>query len=75
FRKESRWGFYHYYLDYPERDDQNWLKRVIVKKGADGKMKLYTRDLPPQILDDSGFTQAYYDLFKKEETGHEQSVS
>ncbi|MED0703039.1 MULTISPECIES: fumarate reductase/succinate dehydrogenase flavoprotein subunit [Aeribacillus] len=75
FRKESRWGFYHYYLDYPERDDQNWLKRVVVKKGADGKMKLYTRDLPPQILDDSGFTQSYYDLFKKEETGHEQSVS
>lgn len=50
FRKESRWGFYHYFLDYPERDDENWLKRVIVRKGADGECDLYTKELPPYIL-------------------------
>lgn len=51
FRKESRWGFYHYFLDYPERDDENWLKRVIIRKGADGGSELYTKELPPYILE------------------------
>lgn len=50
FRKESRWGFYHYYLDYPERDDENWLKRVIVKKDPFGDMEISTKELPPYIL-------------------------
>ncbi|WP_233531544.1 fumarate reductase/succinate dehydrogenase flavoprotein subunit [Paenibacillus alkalitolerans] len=50
FRKESRWGFYHYYLDYPVRDDKNWMKRVIVKKDANGAMALGTKELPPYIL-------------------------
>ncbi|AEI41736.1 fumarate reductase/succinate dehydrogenase flavoprotein subunit [Paenibacillus mucilaginosus] len=53
FRKESRWGFYHYFLDYPERDDANWLKRVIVRKGDSGAMELYTKELPPYILTDA----------------------
>ncbi|MBW7476047.1 fumarate reductase/succinate dehydrogenase flavoprotein subunit [Paenibacillus oenotherae] len=51
FRKESRWGFYHYYLDYPERDDANWMKRVIVKKGGDGEIELSTKELPPYVLE------------------------
>ncbi|ALS25807.1 oxidoreductase [Paenibacillus sp. 32O-W] len=51
FRKESRWGFYHYYLDYPERDDANWLKRVVIRKGDNGQMLLYTKELPPYILE------------------------
>lgn len=51
FRKESRWGFYHYFLDYPDRDDQNWLKRVIVRKGSTGECELYTKELPPYILE------------------------
>lgn len=50
YRKESRWGFYHYRLDYPARDDANWLKRVIVRKDAAGQMTLYTRPVPPRIL-------------------------
>jgi succinate dehydrogenase/fumarate reductase flavoprotein subunit len=53
FRKESRWGFYHYYLDYPERDDANWLKRVIVKKGANGEIELSTKELPPYVLENT----------------------
>jgi succinate dehydrogenase/fumarate reductase flavoprotein subunit len=31
--------------DYPERDDKNWLKWIIVKK-EDGKMKLWTEPVP-----------------------------
>ncbi|MED4602179.1 fumarate reductase/succinate dehydrogenase flavoprotein subunit [Paenibacillus validus] len=69
FRKESRWGFYHYYLDYPERDDANWLKRVIVKKGADGETQLTTRDLPPYIFEPQRPSS------EEGVSKHEQSVS
>jgi succinate dehydrogenase/fumarate reductase flavoprotein subunit len=34
-RKESRWGFWHYRADYPERDDAHWLKHIMLQKGAD----------------------------------------
>jgi len=33
-RKESRWGFWHYRADYPQKDDQRWLKHIMLKKGA-----------------------------------------
>ncbi|MHA1555574.1 MAG: fumarate reductase/succinate dehydrogenase flavoprotein subunit [Candidatus Heimdallarchaeota archaeon] len=32
-RKESRWGWFHYRTDYPEQDDANWLKHVVLEKG------------------------------------------
>jgi succinate dehydrogenase/fumarate reductase flavoprotein subunit len=34
-RKESRWGFWHYRTDYPERDDENWIRHVILAKTSD----------------------------------------
>jgi len=34
-RKESRWGDSHIRCDFPERDDENWLKHVIVSKDSD----------------------------------------
>ena len=34
-RKESRWGDSHYRCDFPERDDANWLKHVIVSQDSD----------------------------------------
>jgi len=33
-RKESRGA--HYRLDYPNRDDENWLKHSLAYKTADG---------------------------------------
>lgn len=35
-RKETRTRSAHRRLDYPETDDENWRKFVIVEKGADG---------------------------------------
>jgi succinate dehydrogenase/fumarate reductase flavoprotein subunit len=32
-RKESRWGGAHRRTDYPERDDENWLCHVILRRG------------------------------------------
>lgn len=32
-RKESRWGVYHQRVDYPERNDEEWRKFVVVERG------------------------------------------
>jgi succinate dehydrogenase/fumarate reductase flavoprotein subunit len=42
-RKESRG--WHYREDYPERDDDNWLKWIIIKSN-NGKMVTSTEDIP-----------------------------
>lgn len=42
-RKETR-GF-HFREDYPETDNENWLKWIIIRKEGDG-MALFTRDVP-----------------------------
>jgi succinate dehydrogenase/fumarate reductase flavoprotein subunit len=42
-RKESRWGIYHYRVDYPKRDDDQWRKFVVVQQGEDGKPSISTQ--------------------------------
>ena len=32
-RQESRWGMWHQRSDFPARDDANWLKHIILKRG------------------------------------------
>lgn len=32
-RKESRWGPWHFRSDFPEKDDQNWLKHIVLRQG------------------------------------------
>ena len=45
-RTESRGSFYR--EDYPERDDKNWLKWIIVKQEA-GKMTVSPEPVPIEI--------------------------
>jgi succinate dehydrogenase/fumarate reductase flavoprotein subunit len=63
FRKESRWGLYHYRVDYPEKNDEDWFVHVQVKKDANGNMTCFTRPIEPYIvpLDDEEKT-AYQKL-------------
>ncbi len=42
-RTESRWT--HRRVDYPEQDDANW-KKFLVVTGKEGRTVLYTRELP-----------------------------
>ncbi len=32
-REESRWGWFHYRTDFPNKDDENWLKHVVLERG------------------------------------------
>ncbi|MGA7124067.1 MAG: fumarate reductase/succinate dehydrogenase flavoprotein subunit [Polyangiaceae bacterium] len=50
FRTESRWGLYHYRLDYPESDAAEWFVHVNLKKGADGNMVLYKRPVDDYVV-------------------------
>lgn len=46
-RKETRVRVWRQYRDdYPVRDNKNWLKWIIIRKGDDGEMKLWTEDVP-----------------------------
>lgn len=49
FRKESRWGLYHYRTDYPHRNDQDWFAFVEVRKGADGQPEFFKRPVPEYL--------------------------
>ena len=47
FRKESRWGLYHLYVDHPARDDDNWFVHTLLYKDAQGRMASRTRPVEP----------------------------
>ena len=39
-RTESRWLPWHFRSDFPEKDDANWRKRIVLKKGVSGVDKI-----------------------------------
>lgn len=46
-REESRGIMYpHYRVEFPQSDNENWLKWINIKQGDDGNMELYTVDIP-----------------------------
>lgn len=50
FRTESRWGLYHYRLDYPEMDNDRWFVHANLRKGAGGEMEHLTRPVAPYVV-------------------------
>lgn len=50
FRTESRWGLYHYRLDYPELDDEHWFVHVNLRQGDDGEMHLSKVPVAPYVV-------------------------
>ena len=52
FRTESRWGLYHYRLDFPNRNDDEWLCNTIIQKSKhDNTMTIEKQALKPYIYD------------------------
>jgi succinate dehydrogenase/fumarate reductase flavoprotein subunit len=49
FRKESRWGLYHWRTDYPERDDEAWRCHVLLSL-KDGEMHCEKQPVKPYII-------------------------
>ncbi len=45
-RKESRWGLWHYRTDYPDKNDPDWLKHIVMTRGeALEDIKVSYRDI------------------------------
>ena len=51
YRTESRWGLYHYRVDYPEKDDENWFCHAQLKRGAGGAMECLRRPVEPYVIE------------------------
>lgn len=59
YRTESRWGLYHYRVDYPEKED-DWLCHVQLYKDGEGQMACKKIPIEPYIFEpDAGDVQAY----------------
>ncbi|MEH1945518.1 MAG: fumarate reductase/succinate dehydrogenase flavoprotein subunit [Nostoc sp.] len=50
YRQETRWGLYHYRLDYPEKNDEEWFCHVNLKKDELGQMVLFKRPVDTYIV-------------------------
>ena len=49
-RKESRWGVAHLRADYPEQNDEEWLKHIDLTRTADGRIAVSTRPIERSVL-------------------------
>jgi succinate dehydrogenase/fumarate reductase flavoprotein subunit len=53
-RRESRWGIWHYRTDYPERNDRDWLKHIVLTMGEEpadirvGERRIITMPIPKE---------------------------
>ncbi|HLH12356.1 MAG TPA: fumarate reductase/succinate dehydrogenase flavoprotein subunit, partial [Methylovirgula sp.] len=50
FRTESRWGLYHYRVDHPQTDNENWFCHTLLEKGADGAMSSRKHEIAPYLV-------------------------
>ncbi|MEU4351710.1 fumarate reductase/succinate dehydrogenase flavoprotein subunit [Streptomyces sp. NPDC023838] len=54
-RTESRWGLYHERTDHPERDDEDWLHHLDLRKSASGAMEFTARPVEPYLVPVDGY--------------------
>ena len=63
FRTESRWGLYHYRVDYPQIDEDNWFVHVQTVKGDNGSPTCFKRAIDPYVVElDEAEKDAYQKL-------------
>ncbi|MCC5632041.1 fumarate reductase/succinate dehydrogenase flavoprotein subunit [Nostoc sphaeroides CHAB 2801] len=59
YRQETRWGLYHYRLDYPEKNDEEWFCHVNLKKDELGQMVLFKRPVDSYIVEVDKIKEIY----------------
>lgn len=50
YRTESRWGLYHARVDFPDRNDADWLVHAQLRKDEAGRMVSFKRPIEPYIV-------------------------
>jgi succinate dehydrogenase/fumarate reductase flavoprotein subunit len=51
YRTESRWGLYHYRVDHPETNNDDWFCHVQTVKGSTGAPECFKKDIEPYIVE------------------------
>jgi succinate dehydrogenase/fumarate reductase flavoprotein subunit len=51
FRRESRWGLYHYRVDHPARDDSDWFVHCMLYRDEEGRMRSRKRPVDPYVVE------------------------
>ena len=64
FRKESRWGLYHYRVDYPQRNDAEWFVHCHLRKSAEGEMEHIKRPVEPYVVELDDAEKTAYDRLR-----------
>ena len=64
YRRESRWGLYHYRLDYPNKNNEEWFCHVNLKKDEAAEMILFKRPVEPYVVE-VDLQQEVYDVAVK----------
>ncbi len=49
-RTESRWGLYHYRVEYPVSDNANWFVHQNLRRTPDGNMEFIKRPVAPYVV-------------------------
>lgn len=50
FREESRWGLYHYRIDHPHRNDQDWFVHCHLKLDEQGRFNHFKKEVEPYLF-------------------------
>lgn len=67
YRQESRWGLYHYSVDYPDKNDDEWFCHVQLSKNDKGEMSCHKRPVDPYVIElDDEEKEAYNQLRVKD---------
>ena len=64
YRTESRWGLYHYRVDYPATDDANWYCHVQTVKGQQAQPQCFKREIAPYIVELSDDEKGAYNKLR-----------
>jgi len=60
-RTESRWGLYHYRVDFPEKNDADWFCHQQTRKGANGEMECVKRAVEDYVVEPDELEKKAYD--------------
>jgi succinate dehydrogenase/fumarate reductase flavoprotein subunit len=64
YREESRWGLYHYRVDFPERNQADWFCHAQLVKNGSGEMSCHKRPVAPYVIPLSESEMGAYDKLR-----------
>jgi len=64
FREESRWGLYHYRVDFPSRNDTDWFCHTLLEKSETGLMRCFKKPIEPYLFTLDKYERSTYQYLR-----------